>query len=136
MPVRFASVLLLAATAARASVKPATHSHTDAGHLPSRWYHEEGHPVYSLFRRAGSNDGVAYAAIGTPGMPCAEFLCPVLTLQPDRMVCGLSCRPRLDDEYASVVARCVEPGCRGWQDTRHTHVYERWYREPNVSHRL
>ncbi|KAF8559108.1 carbohydrate esterase family 4 protein [Imleria badia] len=63
MPARFTSALLLAATVAHASVYPA---HTDGERLPSRWYHEEDHPVHSLFRRAGSNDGVAYAAIGTP----------------------------------------------------------------------
>ncbi|KAF8450717.1 carbohydrate esterase family 4 protein [Boletus edulis BED1] len=67
MPVRFTSILLLAAaTVARASIDPASHAHTDDRRLPSRWYHEEGHPVHSLFRRAGSNDGVTYAAIGTP----------------------------------------------------------------------
>lgn len=74
MPVRFTSVLLLAATVARASVKPASQSHAHGERLSTRWYHEEDHPVYSLFRRAGSNDGVAYAAIGTPGMLCFEFL--------------------------------------------------------------
>lgn len=68
MPVRLTSALFLAATVAHASVDPASHSHTDGKRLPGRWYHEEDHPVYSLFRRAGSNDGVTYAAIGTPGM--------------------------------------------------------------------
>ncbi|KAH0839752.1 carbohydrate esterase family 4 protein [Lanmaoa asiatica] len=66
MPVRFTPALLLAATVAHASVNPAGHSHSDGRRLPSRWYHEEDHPVYSLFRRAGSNDGVTYATIGTP----------------------------------------------------------------------
>lgn len=70
MPVRFTSALLLAATAAYASVNPASHAHTDGKRLPSRWYHEEDHPVHNLFRRGSSNDGISYAAIGTSGMLC------------------------------------------------------------------
>ncbi|KAI9574858.1 carbohydrate esterase family 4 protein [Boletus coccyginus] len=66
MPVRFTFALLLAATVAHASVDPTSHSHTDGRRLPSRWYHEEDHPVHNLFRRAGNNDGVTYAAVGTP----------------------------------------------------------------------
>lgn len=36
--------------------------------LPSRWYHEEGHPVERLFTRQNGNpnDGVTYPAVGTP----------------------------------------------------------------------
>ena len=74
MSVRFTSVLLLAATVAYATVEPASHSHTDGKRLSSRWYHEEDHPVHKLFRRAGSNDGVTYPAIGTAGMLCVELL--------------------------------------------------------------
>lgn len=35
--------------------------------LPGQWFHERGHPVERLFNRQGNpNDGVPYAAVGTP----------------------------------------------------------------------
>ncbi|KAF9230962.1 carbohydrate esterase family 4 protein [Melanogaster broomeanus] len=55
----FASALLLTATIAHPSV-------VRGSYPPSRWYHEEDRAVYNLFRRAGNNDGVTYAPIGTP----------------------------------------------------------------------
>ncbi|KAF9221968.1 glycoside hydrolase/deacetylase [Gyrodon lividus] len=64
MSTRLASALLLAATIAHASVTPGTN--VGGKRSPSKWYHEEDHLAYSLFRRAGSNDGVVYAPIGTP----------------------------------------------------------------------
>lgn len=132
MPVRFAFALLLAATVARASVNPASHSHTDGGRLPSRWYHEEDHPVHNLFRRSGSNDGVTYAVVGTPGMFCVELLLQYSHAL-GRMVCGLSRQPRLHHGYASGVDHCAEQCRCGWQDTRYSHVHEHQSREPNVS---
>lgn len=76
MPVRLTSALLLAATVAYASANPAGHTHIDANPLPGKWYHEDDHPVYSLFRRAGNTDGVTYPAIGTAGtfgVSCLRF---------------------------------------------------------------
>ncbi|KAI9000987.1 hypothetical protein BD414DRAFT_473280 [Trametes punicea] len=68
------SFLLLAATAILSSAASATalpHDHHDHEHsiskrLPGSWYHPDGHPAYSLFRRdAAQTDGVVYAAVGT-----------------------------------------------------------------------
>ncbi|KAF9247048.1 carbohydrate esterase family 4 protein [Melanogaster broomeanus] len=58
MSARLASALLLAATIAHPSVVHAS--------LPrTRWYHDEDHPVYNLFRR-GNTDGVDYAPVRNP----------------------------------------------------------------------
>lgn len=35
--------------------------------LPDAWYQDPSHPVHSLFRRAGQDDGTNYAVVGTPG---------------------------------------------------------------------
>ncbi|KAG9317294.1 carbohydrate esterase family 4 protein [Chiua virens] len=66
MPARFTSALLLAAAIVHASVHPGRPSRADGNRLSNKWYHEEDHPAYNLFRRQSSNDGVVYAAIGTP----------------------------------------------------------------------
>ncbi|KAJ7490921.1 glycoside hydrolase/deacetylase [Mycena latifolia] len=42
------------------------HSHNAARRLPSTWYHRSNHPVHSLFKRVGTADGIAYAAVGSP----------------------------------------------------------------------
>lgn len=34
--------------------------------LPTAWHHEEGHPVYQLFKREPTTDGVNYAPVGSP----------------------------------------------------------------------
>ena len=134
MPVRFTSALLFAAAVAHASVQPASYTDTDGERLPSRWYHEEDHPVHSLFRRAGNNDGVAYAAIGTPGMFffCVESLLVVCLRALGRMVCGFSRRRRFDHEHAPGMDQCVEQCRHGGQDSRYSSVHELWG-EPNVS---
>ncbi|KAJ7142131.1 carbohydrate esterase family 4 protein [Mycena crocata] len=41
------------------------HSHRAAKRLPSTWYHDEDHPVHSLFKRGGATDGAVYAAVGS-----------------------------------------------------------------------
>jgi len=66
-----ASALLLAASFAQAIVsgvvgQGATHADH---HLASKWYHDENHSVHALFKRAGSNDGITYSLVGSPGTP-------------------------------------------------------------------
>ncbi|KAJ7032459.1 carbohydrate esterase family 4 protein [Mycena alexandri] len=41
------------------------HSHETARQLPSKWYHDEEHPVHELFRRGAPTDGATYAAVGS-----------------------------------------------------------------------
>ncbi|KAH9899845.1 hypothetical protein C8Q73DRAFT_638659 [Cubamyces lactineus] len=67
------SFLLLAATALLSSSATAIphdhhdHEHTVNKRLPGSWYHPEGHPAYSLFRRgAAGTDGITYAEVGSP----------------------------------------------------------------------
>jgi chitin deacetylase len=48
-------------------------SHAEEGRLPSRWYHEERHPVHELFKRAPTTDGATYATVGSDGEIYASF---------------------------------------------------------------
>ncbi|KAJ7142130.1 carbohydrate esterase family 4 protein [Mycena crocata] len=41
------------------------HSHSATKRLPSTWYHDDDHPIHSLFKRDGATDGVAYAPVGS-----------------------------------------------------------------------
>jgi len=44
------------------------HDHSEQHSLPSRWYHDEDHPVHALFRRQNAvtgTDGVQYPAVGS-----------------------------------------------------------------------
>lgn len=66
----FALFLPVLSFAASVPVDPHTHSHDEAleKRLPSTWYHPQGHPAYSLFRRDVQTDGTTYATVGSPGM--------------------------------------------------------------------
>lgn len=61
--------------------------------LPSRWYHEPGHPVERLFKRqnGGPTDGVTYPEVGSPewsaGFPAVR---PDLTKLPQEWVDALN----------------------------------------------
>ncbi|KAH7887739.1 carbohydrate esterase family 4 protein [Phlebopus sp. FC_14] len=65
MSFRLAATFFLAASLAHAIITPVHDDHVESKRLPGKWYHEEDHPAYSLFRRGGNNDGVSYAPIGT-----------------------------------------------------------------------
>ncbi|KAJ3563277.1 hypothetical protein NP233_g9041 [Leucocoprinus birnbaumii] len=59
--------LLLVAPAVLAVTVPSSeaHDHTVSRSLGARWYHDEDHPVHSLFRRGGMTDGITYPAPGS-----------------------------------------------------------------------
>ncbi|KAF5363701.1 hypothetical protein D9756_000624 [Leucocoprinus leucothites] len=60
--------LLLVAPAVLAVSVPASespHDHPVKRSLGARWYHDEHHPVYNLFRRGGQTDGITYPAVGS-----------------------------------------------------------------------
>ncbi|KAI6034139.1 carbohydrate esterase family 4 protein [Pisolithus microcarpus] len=59
------SLLVAPAVQAVDSVSP--YHHYVNAELPARtWYQPDSHPVHTLFRRAGANDGVTYASVGSP----------------------------------------------------------------------
>lgn len=59
------------AAAASAAVLPSDghheHEHVTRQRVPGQWWHDDEHPVHSLFRRA-SDDGTDYPDVGSPGM--------------------------------------------------------------------
>lgn len=67
---RFVSALLLAASLAQAIDVDVVDQDVAGSehHFSSKWYHDEGHSVHSLFRRA-SNDEITYSPVGSPGTP-------------------------------------------------------------------
>jgi len=63
--------------------------------LPSRWYHEPGHPVERLFKRQGGGehptDGVTYPDVGSPAWSAGfPGLRPDLTKLPQEWVDALN----------------------------------------------
>ncbi|KXN86273.1 Chitin deacetylase [Leucoagaricus sp. SymC.cos] len=62
----FASLLLVAPVLAASVPNSESHDHSVERPLGARWYHEDDHPVYNLFRRGGLTDGVVYQPVGSP----------------------------------------------------------------------
>jgi chitin deacetylase len=58
----FGAFLVLTAATAVPHKQP--HFHEAERSLPKRWFHQEDHPVHSLFRRGG--DGQTYEEVGSP----------------------------------------------------------------------
>lgn len=61
------SALLLVAPLVQAvDIAAPYHRYVNSGLPPSAWYQPDGHPVHTLFRRAGGDDGITYASVGSP----------------------------------------------------------------------
>jgi chitin deacetylase len=59
--------LLFSFSAAFPHESTSDHRDSERLSLPSRWYHDQNHPVHGLFKRQSvSSDGVQYAQVGSP----------------------------------------------------------------------
>lgn len=77
----FASVLLIVPLLVASVPVFEPHDHSVKGRLAARWYHDEDHPIHSLFRSGPTDDEIQYAPVGSAGLHYLTYtrICCFLT---------------------------------------------------------